>query len=313
MSLKLPGLTHVMMCITSLRMIFKIRPNLLRVEIPANISGMSACLEPTAVSIVPVADPSFWTTTAGVTVLGTRERLGARTLLRELNFLENRLDSIWATAHEAAHIYHDAAFSKKRFWRLYRGIDGYTSLLTGSRPSDWDDRLFAGLDQIQLSSRQIELILSRVFSTLRDTELEGLTLISSLHATLAREILAAVRSVARGTLNSNEEATVSVRDRILSLAIRTGNSPPATAMKSLAGRKAESEILTLRVKNAAICEQKNGNHLSYAICQRRSATYFGRGTRNYAPPCRLSKSSGHRGNRSHHSVAQSGCAIWAAG
>jgi hypothetical protein len=75
-------------------------------------------------------------------------------------------------------------------------------------------------------------------------------------------------------LNYNEVADETVRDRILSLAIRTGNSPPARAAKSLAGRKAESEILALRAKHAAICEQENGNYLSYEIWQRRSAAHF---------------------------------------
>jgi hypothetical protein len=143
------------------------------------------------------AKPSFWTTT-GFSVLGPRETLGARTLLRGLNSLESRLNSIWASAHDAAHVYDDEVFSKKRFWRLYRGIDSYTSLLTGYQSLNFDGPLFVDLEQIQLSSRQIELILSRVFSTLRDSELEGLTLISILHATVNATLACESRAVVPG-------------------------------------------------------------------------------------------------------------------
>jgi hypothetical protein len=282
-----------------------------RLLVPANYSGMSACSEST---LGNCRDAKPYLGSSGLTVLGSsRGALVVQAILGELNAIEGRLKSLWSSTHECAHVYSDGVFSKKRFWRLYERIDSSTKLLTGSHSLDWDAPLFVGLDQIQLSSRQIELILNRVFSSMRDTDLEGLTLVSHLRATLAREIRAVVRSFGSTTSVSSEVAFETVRDRILSLVIHTGSSPPAKAMKSLAGSKAESEIPALQVKYAAIFRQKNGRYLSYPIWQRRSAAHFGRSTRNHTASCRFPKSSGRWSDRPHHSMAQSRRVIWARG
>jgi hypothetical protein len=311
----LNNLTNVMICITSLQMsVYRppCRISEFRLLVPASYSGMSACLESTR-GYRRAAKPNL-EASSGLTVLSSsRGTLVVQAILGELNAIEGQLKSLWSSAHECAHVYSDEVFSKKRFWRLYEQIDNSTNLLTGSRSLDWDDPLFVGLDQIQLSSRQIELIFNRVFSSLRDTDLEGLTLVSHLRATLAHEIRALVRIVGSATSVCSEVTFETVRDRILSLVIHTGSSPPAKAIKGLAGSKAESEIPALQVKYAAIFRQENGSYLSYPIWQRRSAAHFGRSTRNHAPSCRFSKSSGRWGDRPHHSMAQSKRDIWARG
>jgi hypothetical protein len=223
----------------------------------------------------------------------------AQNLTQELIAWDVRRRALYSNAHEAAHVYDDAIFSQRRFWRFYREVDRYADKLGGSifplQANFREDDFFGLIEKSQLSARQIEAILESVISSLEECQGDSFKLVYAVRETIRREI---ERLADRGALIISETALSTVeciRDRILSLSIRTGNSPPAGATRRPAGRKALSELTALQVKNhETICRQENGSHLPYPIWQGCAPAHLCRRPRGYAAACSLSQPPRHR-------------------
>lgn len=237
----------------------------------------------------------------------------AQSLSGYLNAWDNRRSELYANAHEAAKIYDDGLFSQRRFWEFYRTVDRYSVELTSSvspalaglRPKD----LFSLVEEFQLSARQIEGIFKRVVSSLDEVQ-DVYRIVFAVHETLRREVerLAYCGSVDRSEIALSIKE--SIRDRILSLAIRTGSSPPAAAIERPAGRKAPLSMSALQVNHATICEQKDRACLPNPIRRKRPATSVNRGAQGYAAPRGLLQSSRRFGYRTDFPMAKRTWPVW---
>lgn len=300
-------LTDVMMCITSWRMELILDGNVL---IHAHNAGAN-----TVAGMLVAQEPDLFRT-VGRSILGTKQAQAARALRRELAALDHGIEAIYASAHAQAHIFAEALFSQKRFWRLYRDIDntahgftGYGAFGRNSGPWSSPVQGFVPgptpgpLPELELSSRQIAHILRHMLDGLSQAEQDDLALATALRALLLKEIarLAAFKVI---QLRRVPTAARSLRDRVLCLEIHTGSSPPATAAISLAACKATSPIAALQVNHATICHQDHRTHRNDPLRRRHPPAHHGGSARDHAASRRLPLPSGHRRHRPHHPLCR---------
>lgn len=237
----------------------------------------------------------------------------AQNLTSYLNAWDTRWTELNTNSHEAAKIYDDELFSKREFWDFYRKVDRYSSKLTGSVLSDLagfrESDLSSLPEQFQLSARQIEIIFRQVVSSVEEIS-DVFGLVFAVRETLRREIERLAYCISIEGVEAAPSIKGSTRDRILSLAIRTGSSPPAAASARPAGRKVRLENPALQVNNASICGQKNRAYLPYPLCQRRKAARINQGARGHAAPrCKLQPSR-RVGHRTDFPVAKNAWPVW---
>lgn len=228
---------------------------------------------------------------AEIVIPSQKESLLAAFWALEFRSVETRIKEVVAGVHEAAHIYSDKVFSQKRFWNFFDRLDAASRLWTRGKYSGLlDDSL--RLDQfgeLELSAREIELIFERIFASIDN--LVGIDLVQFVHENLRREIEIRARRLSSISSTSISLTLESTRDRVLSLSIRTGNSPPVLAFERLAGSKAIPVNYALQVTYESIPEQENRSYLSNAVRKRCSAARIRRGARNHAPIGGIAQSS----------------------
>lgn len=276
-----------------------------------NAAGMTAVGE--LGMLVPQGPDPFLS--VGLSILGTKQARAARALWHELESLDHGIKTVFASAHEQAHIFAHALFSQKRFWRLYRDIDETAHGLTGR--SAFARQIgpvgpTGPSQQLELSSRQIAQILSRMLAGLGDAAPDDLSLASVLRAFLLKQV-AGLAAVKPALLCRAPIIVGTMRDRILALEIHTGSSPPATAAIGLAARKATAPIAALQVNHATICQQDHRTDRNDPLRRRHPPTYDGGSARDHAASRRLPLPSGHRRHRPHHPLCQDRRALWPQG
>jgi addiction module HigA family antidote len=225
-----------------------------KIDWAPNHAGMSVVLD--AGALVPQGPDLF--RSAGLAILGSHHDRLALALRLELEAIDRGIKAVYASAHEQAHIFAHELFSQKRFWRLYRDIGGLTGRRTFGR-NDVPAGPTGPLPELELSSRQISQILRRMLAGLSQSDQDGLSLVTFLRTILFKQV-AALAAFKAACMRREPVAAGTLRDRVLSLEIHTGSSPPATAAMSLAACKATLPIAALQVNYETICQQDHRTH-----------------------------------------------------
>jgi hypothetical protein len=262
-----------------------------KIDWAPNHAGMSVVLD--AGALVPQGPDLF--RSAGLAILGSHHDRLALALRLELEAIDRGIKAVYASAHEQAHIFAHELFSQKRFWRLYRDIGGLTGRRTFGR-NDVTAGPTGPLPELELSSRQISQILRRMLAGLSQSDQDGLSLVTFLRTILFKQV-AALAAFKAACMRREPVAAGTLRDRVLSLEIHTGSSPPATAAMSLAACKVTLPIAALQVNYKTICQQDHRTHRNDPLQRRHPPAHYGGSVRDHAASRRLSLSSGHRRHR----------------